>query len=152
MHSGGTYPCSQWLLRLKLLEGAKVRTIPLENEGVVGLLLLLLFVFAFVLVFFLFLLAVPNNHRSLSGRAMDHGSGGTAGKGGGRLGLVIVVVVGGGLRAMLAELPANRRRNAHDEELTPRGVTLRTSTNRPISNGRGGGFSTRGDNVPGGCC
>jgi hypothetical protein len=154
MHSGGTYLCSQWLLRLKLLEGAKVRTIPLENEGVVGLLLLLLFVFvfAFVLVFFLFLLAVPNNHRSLGGRATDHGGGGTAGKGRGRLGLVIIVVVGGGLRAMLAELPANRRQNAHDKELTPGGVTLWTSTNRPISNGRGGGFSTRGDNVPGGCC
>jgi hypothetical protein len=158
MHSRGTYLYSQWLLQLKLLEGAKVRTIPPENEGVVRLLLLLLllllfvFVFAFVLVFFLFLLAVPNNHRSLGGRATDHGGGGTAGKGRGRLGLVIVIVVSRGLRAMLAELPANRRQNAHNKELTPGGVTLQTSTNHPISNGRGGSFSTRGDNIPGGCC
>jgi hypothetical protein len=62
MHSGGTYLCSQWLLWLKLLKGAKVRTIPPENEGVIRLFLLLLFIFmfAFILVFFLFLLAVPN--------------------------------------------------------------------------------------------
>jgi hypothetical protein len=47
-----------------------------------------------------------------------------AGKGGSRLGLVIVVVIGGGLQAMLAELPANRRWNAYNKELTPGGVTL----------------------------
>jgi hypothetical protein len=109
MHSGGTYLCSQWLLQRKLLEGAKVQTIPPENEGVVGLLLLPLFIFAFILVFFLFLLAVPNNHRSLGGRVTDHGGGSTVGKGGGRLGLVIIIIISGGLQAMLVELPANRR-------------------------------------------